>query len=54
MSRIKCRYVAQLIVDIDTPYGEPNDRPIAEVKESAKFPYASESVAELAHYDGVS
>ena len=33
MSRVKCRYVEQLIVDIDTPYGEPDDRPIAEVKE---------------------
>ena len=33
MNRVKCRYVAQLIVDIDTPYGEPDDRPIAEVKE---------------------
>lgn len=33
MSRIKVRYVAQLIVDIDTPYGAQDDRPIAEVKE---------------------
>lgn len=33
MNRIKGRYVAQLIVDIDTPYGDPDDRPIAEVKE---------------------
>ena len=33
MSRVKCRYVAQLIIDIDTPYGEPDYRPIAEVKE---------------------
>ena len=33
MNRIKCRYVAQLSIDIDTPCGEPDDRPIAEVKE---------------------
>ena len=33
MNRIKGRYVAQLIIDIDTPYGAQDDRPIAEVKE---------------------
>lgn len=33
MSRIKGRYVAQIIIDIDTPYNEQDDRPIAEVKE---------------------
>lgn len=33
MSRIKGKYVAQLIIDIDAPYDDQDDRPIAEVKE---------------------
>lgn len=33
MSRLKGRYVAQLIIDIDIPYNDQDDRPIAEVKE---------------------
>lgn len=36
MSRLKGRYVAQLIIDINTPYREQDDRPIAEVKERFK------------------
>ena len=33
MSRIKGRYVAQIIIDIDMSYNEQDDIPIAEVKE---------------------
>ena len=33
MSRIKGRYVAQLSIDIDTPYNDQDSGPIAEVKE---------------------
>lgn len=33
MNRIKGKYVAQLSIDIDTPYDDQDYRPIAEIKE---------------------
>ena len=33
MSRIKGRYVAQVMIDINLPYRESEDRPMADIKE---------------------
>lgn len=33
MDRIKGRYVAQIIVDINMPYRKSSDRPVADIKE---------------------
>lgn len=33
MSRIKGRYVAQVTIDINLPYRESEDRPMADIKE---------------------
>ena len=49
MSRLKGRYVAQLIIDIDAPFGDADSRPIAEVKDRFRTmltPMLRESIQE--------